>query len=262
MYINNCGTNISHPSSFCINRPNGSGDYLFIYTKTPFLLRLNGNISHCPAKTVVFFHKGYEQCFMASGNVYANDFIHFDATEEEMEFIKSLNIPHATPFFNLDMDYMLTLHHYICIEKESDSAYSEETIKCLMKIFLIKLAEAVHESNYDIGNVTTMRMKQLRTEIQSNPERNWSIASLAERVGLSESHFQLTYKQLFGKSPGNDIILARIEKAKALLAMSTYSVSDIAQICGYENESHFSRQFKKYINLTPSQYRNDKQPDI
>ena len=260
MYINHCGTNFSHPSTFCIDRPAGSGDYLFIYTKTPFILISNGNIHRYPAKTVVFFHKGLEQRFMASGNSYANDYIHFDVTETESEFIRSLNIPHATPFFNLDVDYLMTLHQYLCVEQMSDSPYAKDTIHHLLKVFLIKLSEAIHESTLDIGNATCMKMKQLRTEIHNNPEYNWNIPLLAARVSLSESHFQLTYKQLFGKSPINDIILARIEKAKSLLATTNYSIGDIAQLCGYENESHFSRQFRKYSNLTPSQYRYDKQP--
>ena len=195
---------------------------------------------------------------MAVGNSYANDYIHFDATEEESKFIKSLNIPHATAFTNLDHDYFMTMHKYLCIEHMSDSIHTGVLIDHLLNVFLIKLSEAIHESELDIGNATCVKMKQLRTEIYNNPEYNWSIALLATKMYLSESHFQLTYKRMFGRSAINDIILARIEKAKSLLITSNDSVGDIARLCGYESESHFSRQFKKYMSVTPSQYRQNK----
>ena len=52
-----------------------------------------------------------------------------------------------------------------------------------------------------------------------------------------------------------DLISARIEHAKLQLRLSDMSVSSLALFCGYENELHFMRQFKKRTGLTPSQYR-------
>lgn len=257
MHINHCGTNFSHPSTFNIDRPYGSGDYLFIYTKTPFILISNGNIARYPAKSVVFFHKGMEQRFSAAGNIYANDYIHFDATEKETEFIESLNIPHATVLTGLDDDFFMTIHKYLCIEHMSDYSFSSQTINCLLRVFLIKLSEAIHEASLSIDNPICTGMKQLRARIYNNPEQNWSIPLLAAQMNLSSSHFQATYKKLFGRSAAGDVILARIEKAKALLSQTSYTISRISELCGYESETHFSRQFKKQMLVTPSQYRKN-----
>ena len=72
MKINLCGTNNTHDKSFIVNRPNGSGDNLFIYTRTPVILIYDGKMNRYPAETTVFFRKGLPQHFMAAGHVYSN----------------------------------------------------------------------------------------------------------------------------------------------------------------------------------------------
>ncbi|MHA2856026.1 helix-turn-helix domain-containing protein [Paenibacillus lautus] len=74
-------------------------------------------------------------------------------------------------------------------------------------------------------------------------------------MNMSRSYFQHKYKQIFGISVINDIILNRLGYASYLLKNTSYAISHISGICGYENDVHFMRQFKKYVGLTPSEYR-------
>ena len=63
------------------------------------------------------------------------------------------------------------------------------------------------------------------------------------------------YKQFFGLSCQQDMINARLKFAKYYLQNSDMNIGSLAGFCGYENELHFMRQFKKFTGLTPSEYR-------
>jgi AraC family transcriptional regulator of arabinose operon len=52
-----------------------------------------------------------------------------------------------------------------------------------------------------------------------------------------------------------EVILARIERAKFYLTTTDMSIKSLSDFCGYENELHFVRQYKAKEGLTPSQYR-------
>ena len=62
-------------------------------------------------------------------------------------------------------------------------------------------------------------------------------------------------KKLFGVSFQQDLILMRVTRARFNLSTSNLSLSQIAELCGYNNEVHFYRQFKKLTGVTPAQYR-------
>ena len=53
-----------------------------------------------------------------------------------------------------------------------------------------------------------------------------------------------------------DLIEARINAARQLLTATDLPVHEIAAACGYQNATHFMRQFKEITGLTPSAYRN------
>lgn len=256
MKINLCGTNNTHDKSFIVNRPNGSGDNLFIYTRTPVILIYDGKMNRYPAETTVFFRKGLPQHFMAAGHVYSNAYIHFDADEEEMAFIDSLEIPHATPFVGLDSSVFMKIQAMICNEYFSSDQHRNKSIDLLLEYFMIKLAQSIKDSiSVSTSDFVRSAMQELRSEIYADVEKEYTIENLASRVGLSASYFQSIYKKMFGKSCMADIIFARIERARTLLLTTNYPISTIARLCGYENDSHFSRQFKKIVGITASDFR-------
>jgi AraC family transcriptional regulator of arabinose operon len=51
------------------------------------------------------------------------------------------------------------------------------------------------------------------------------------------------------------VIACKIPYAKTSLAATGGTVREIATLCGYENEEHFMRQFKREVGLTPTEYR-------
>lgn len=102
------------------------------------------------------------------------------------------------------------------------------------------------------------RLRQLRREIHASPQKDWGISDMAQSIGISSSHFHRMYKLEFGVSCKDDVIAARIEKAKQLLQGTNLRVQEIAGACGYSDCSHFMRQFKNKVGVSALQYRKQK----
>ncbi len=84
-----------------------------------------------------------------------------------------------------------------------------------------------------------------------------SIDEYAQSNHVSISWFIRNFKQCTGSTPMQYILSKRIYNAEILLHDSSYNVTEIAQIVGYDNPLYFSRIFKKIKGLSPSEYRKN-----
>ena len=83
---------------------------------------------------------------------------------------------------------------------------------------------------------------------------NIPVAHLAALCGVSESYFRNIFRSVFGTSPLEYIKELKIARAKELLCSHLYTVSAVAMLSGYHDESYFSREFKKAVGVAPSEY--------
>ena len=86
-----------------------------------------------------------------------------------------------------------------------------------------------------------------------------TISIYADRIGVSENYLSRLVKQSTGRSVGAWIDIVRIQRAKRLLYSTSLPIIDIAASVGIEDQSYFSRLFKKETSLTPSAFRNKMQ---
>lgn len=82
-----------------------------------------------------------------------------------------------------------------------------------------------------------------------------TLEETASHVGLNPAYFSTLFKQSCGSSFKEYLNMIRIEESKRLLANTDYPILDIAVSVGFEDQSYFSKVFKKYTGLTPKQYR-------
>ncbi len=85
--------------------------------------------------------------------------------------------------------------------------------------------------------------------------QNVSIPKMAEQSGLSTSQLQRDFRKLFRMSPGEYVMRLRLQIARRQLIESNEPVNLIASRCGFFDQSHFTRLFRKHTGLTPSHYR-------
>jgi AraC-like DNA-binding protein len=98
-------------------------------------------------------------------------------------------------------------------------------------------------------------VREVAAEIRREPGRAWTVLELASRMQYSPDHFARVFRAVLGMSPRRYIMEARVESAKNLIAMSSYSISRIADLLGYSDVYHFSKQFKEKTGIPPSQFR-------
>jgi len=252
MKINRIGLNYTHSQNFAINRPSGSGDYLFLLFKTPVVIQLHG-VDHTVEKnSAIIYNKSTPQIYRADNCSYSNDFIHFEA-ENELEL---RNLPFDTPLALPSVKQVGKILKDIYLEFISNNANQEESMDLLMRLLFVKINElaAYKPQNTSLYGYYDALLN-LRSLIYRHPDEKWTVAKLANQVNLSPSHFQRLYKNTFGVTCIADVITCKMEYAKASLSATGGTIREIASLCGYENEEHFMRQFKQEIGVTPTEYR-------
>ncbi|WP_216093363.1 helix-turn-helix transcriptional regulator, partial [Klebsiella variicola] len=89
--------------------------------------------------------------------------------------------------------------------------------------------------------------------ILAHSEENISLHDLAELAGLSPWHFLRQFKKIVGLPPHAWLLQARLFQAQKLLKKGE-KITSVALKCGFSDQSHFNRHFKRAIGVTPSQY--------
>lgn len=84
-----------------------------------------------------------------------------------------------------------------------------------------------------------------------------STETLARLAGLSITHFNRRFSEMFRMSPHRFLQALRIQRAQHLLATTTLAISEIAVQTGFYDQSHFTRSFRQVTGLTPRAYRQD-----
>ena len=86
-----------------------------------------------------------------------------------------------------------------------------------------------------------------------------SISYYADKIGISGNYLSRLVKNATGRSVGAWVDIARIQRAKRLLSETRLSVIDVASAVGLEDQSYFSRFFRKETGVTPSAFRKKMQ---
>lgn len=87
-----------------------------------------------------------------------------------------------------------------------------------------------------------------------------SVGELARAVNLSESRFAILFRQQIGMPPGCYIRRRRLERARLLLESTYLSVKDVMALVGFNDPSHFSRDFQQAFGASPRAWRKHAGP--
>ena len=99
-------------------------------------------------------------------------------------------------------------------------------------------------------------LKKVRNHLDNDYLGDFRLSELARMAGVHRVHLVREFRRHYGMTIGQHIRRLRIEHACNLLAGSDLLLRDIASICRFVDQSHFSKQFKKISGLTPAEYRN------
>jgi transcriptional regulator GlxA family with amidase domain len=96
---------------------------------------------------------------------------------------------------------------------------------------------------------------QVQIWLDDNFIRKVSFPILASQFGMSTRTFNRRFKQALGKTPGGYLQQLRLGHARDMLQKTNLSIMEVAGQSGYQDASHFTRQFQKFFHITPGEYR-------
>ncbi|HBC3384356.1 AraC family transcriptional regulator [Vibrio parahaemolyticus] len=136
--------------------------------------------------------------------------------------------------------------------EKSDNRLLRET---LVYGTLIKLASkhSTHRAPLKESTKAQRQLQLVKEFLEDFPQTDVSLEELAKLAGLSPFHLLREFQKQFGFPPHAYQIQQRLRMAKKLLKQGQ-SISDVAQECGFHDQSHLHRHFKKAMGVTPGQY--------
>jgi len=104
------------------------------------------------------------------------------------------------------------------------------------------------------------RLCRARERLQQSDDPTPTIEAVARDVGISPFHFIRQFEAVFGVTPHQYRIQARLERAKHLLATERLSVTDVCMEVGFTSLGSFSALFTRRFGESPSAYRHRVRP--
>lgn len=154
-----------------------------------------------------------------------------------------------------------------------DAAAIEEMILYAMKFpeisthdFLMRrgmlsliLAKIIEESDSEVRSGTDLyslsyadyAVRYIQLHFQEKIRISW----LAEHIGISRSYLVKVVRESIGMSPQEYLMKVRMEYAAHCINHSDGSIRDVAELCGYDDSLAFSKAFKSYYGISPSECR-------
>lgn len=255
--VNSCGYyRLVKLPRFETNRPVGRLDFQLLYiSKGMAHFNIMNEMYTVPEGSLVIYrpHEAQRYFYNLSENpeIY---WIHFSGVdiENHMNNMGFRDIPwynigvkseYINIFDKIIKELQVRRDHFF----ELSNLYALELLS-LMSRHMSEASLSIHVTNEQIQNVIEL--------INKNSSEQQSVKDYAKLCNMSTCWFIHCFKAYTGMTPQQYITDIRITKAKELLSDSSFNITEIASIVGYDNPFYFSRIFKKNTNLSPRDYKN------
>ena len=144
--------------------------------------------------------------------------------------------------FGLNYKYLNDIHHFKTVEELTYwlSKIMMRFTDCVFNLTGVKHVDVIYRA---IDYIKKNYMKKITLE------------EVASHVYLSPAYFSKIFKEEMKTNFNNYLNLVRIEMSKKLLLDDSMPLVDISSYVGYEDQSYFSKVFKKMVGISPGKYR-------
>lgn len=130
--------------------------------------------------------------------------------------------------------------------------HSIESLTALLAAYLLQRETPAQDAQPQAADgLCKDQLTQVIHYIQAHLDQDLKLTHLAKIGGMSHYHFCRLFKQSMGITPHQYVLQQRVERAKQLLKQRRCAIADIALQCGFANQSHFNRHFKRLVGMTP-----------
>ena len=257
--INNCGYYRVHTTPVIETpHPEGRNDYQLLYiaagkghfyfkgSKEPTIVTKGNMILFRPGEPQVYYYYAVDKT-----EVY---WVHFTGWKVE-EYLERYELPHDANVFytGVSPDYPW-IYNQMIRELQLQRVNHEDMISLYMHHIFITINRYIKERR-ETKNDTINDIERAAHYFKDNYNKQISIEQYAEEHLMSVNWFIHSFKSVMKMSPMQYIISLRIAMAKGYLENSTKNIAEISNEVGYGNALYFSRLFRKYTGMTPTEYR-------
>lgn len=225
-----------------------------------FIMVESGTLSVLPhAKAKPFLLQKDEIAFIPAGTTIDREILS-SATFYDLFFYAQKDHPFylAAPFGKLQLPKS---HAEVILESVKrasflpyDRAYDREPITHLI--------EHTFSENYLFGSKDKKQLHAFSEKLEdavrymrNNLDKKFEMKEVADHIFLSHSGLIWKFKQELGTTPSQYLTFLRMQRAKQLLLNYSYSISEISELCGYQNPYYFTNAFRKYTGKSPTAFR-------
>lgn len=105
-----------------------------------------------------------------------------------------------------------------------------------------------------LNNEDIEKILEAKEILLKNLNESPTIASLSKKVGVNQTKLKIGFKNIFDTPIKTWLRYKKLEKAQLLLLKDQLSIKEISETVGYQNQSHFARQFKTRYGVLPKDY--------
>lgn len=144
-------------------------------------------------------------------------------------------------------------------ETSTNTKHSQMLLLCHLQECIAEMINLEREFNLNKNEIKTKnfqnnQLKKILSYMNSNITEPITIEDICHEFFMSRSSLQSLFKNNLGCSPKNYLINIKLQKSKELLRKNQHTISQIAYLLGFSSIHYFSRLFKKYFNISPSDY--------
>ena len=169
--------------------------------------------------------------------------IHQDITESPLFFESTVK--------DAFLEKMLLRLHYSLFSNGLDIIQKQNYLYEAFAYLIKNHSTVKPKVKTEINSITINRVREY---IHANFNSKINLTDLESVAGISAYHLNRMFSKLQGVPPHQYLINLRLNKARELLKQN-YSVTDVTYKTGFFDQSHFSRNFKLFLGITPKQYQ-------
>lgn len=222
-----------------------------------------GDLIFFPPKLMHSFYSDPDH-LMSMYNIYCEFWTDLPVTGQHLVWDASAFNPRQLTIVKPDpeingLPYFLPLQHHgtlmelfahIVAQQGRNGPYTAPIVNSLLKAFILELLQIAHNTQ-----PVDYRIKIIMDRIDKEANVGSDYKGWLEQSGLQKTQFHELFKQAAGMSPKAYWTKAIMKQAEVILWESRQTVTDIAEYLGYSSIHHFTKQFKSYYGVSPSEFR-------
>lgn len=131
----------------------------------------------------------------------------------------------------------------------------EKTLDSMLLCLLVYLYRSRPQLFLGNENANTEIVREIQSKFEREYAEHFTLSAIAAEYHISSSHLSHIFKEVTGYAPIEYLMICRLSAAKNLLTTTDKSIKEIVDLCGFSDESNFSRTFREKVGMTPTEFR-------